>query len=170
MPLTAATLAGGLEAMVPVDNEPDAIAALSAAFLDYFAEATVLGVATNPGSLAGAQSAFEAAAVGLSSSGGGAAAIQAAITAFWGQVAASAATIWTPTPPVPPATGATPPAGLGGIAAALTGVFAASTAASADLATAAGDVAAAIHATQAGGIALIPPPPPATNPGPQPIV
>jgi hypothetical protein len=170
MPLTDSTLASGLEAMTPVDNEPDAISALATAFHDYFAEASVLGVPTNGGSLAGAKSAFEAAAVGLSANGAGALAIQNAITAFWGQVAASAATIWTPPPPIPPPTAATPPASLAGIAAALTAVFAANLAAEADLASAAADIATAIHATQAGGIALIPPPPPPTNPGPQPIL
>ena len=130
----------------------------------------MLGIAVNAGSLASARTAMEVALVGMSATGAAAAKIQAGITAFWGVVAASAATIWTMVPPVPPPTGATPPAGLSGIAAALTSVFATNTSSEADLDTAATNVANAIHPTQLGGIALIPPPPPVTNPGPQPIL
>jgi hypothetical protein len=170
MPLTAATLADGLKTMTPADNEADAIAAFSAAWEAYFAEATVLGIAVNGGSLAGALGALEGALTGMSATGAGAASLQAGITAFWGVVATAAATIWTMVPPVPPPLGATPPAGLAGIAAALVPVFASNTSSAADLDTAATNIATAIHATQLGGIALIPPPPPPTNPGPQPIL
>jgi hypothetical protein len=170
MPLTQTTLADGLKALEPADNEGDAIAALSAAWEAYFAEATVLGVAVNGGSLAGALGALEAALVGMSATGAGAAKIQAGIVAFWGVVATAAASIWTMVPPVPPPTAATPPAGITGIAAALVPVFASNTSGSVDLDTSADNIAAVIHPLNLGGIAVIPPPPPPTNPGPQPIL
>ena len=170
MALTAATLADGLKALTPTDNEADAIAAFSAAWEAYFAKATVLGVAVNGGSLAGALGALEAALVGMSATGAGAAKLQAGVVAFWGIVATSAAAIWTMVPPVPPPTAATPPAGITGIAAALVPVFASNTSGSVDLDTSATNVANVIHPLNLGGIAVIPPPPPPTNPGPQPIL
>jgi hypothetical protein len=164
MALVQATLAAGLANMSPVDNEPEAIDNLVAAWGDYFAGAAVLGIPTTPGSLEGALSAMRSALTGLSS-GEGSTIIQGAIVAFWGIIATSAATIWAT---VPPPTAATPPPGLGGIGAALAGAFSANVAAEASLVQAANTVAAALHPTQLGGIAALPTPP--AGPGPQPIL
>lgn len=186
MPLTAATLADGLKALTPTDNEGDAIAAFSAAWAAYFYESAVLGISPlppdpgdpeaeppvppTPGALDNAIAALEGALVGMSADGAGAAKLQAGVVAFWGVVATAAATIWTMVPPVPPPTAATPPAGITGIAAALVPVFASNTSGSVDLDTSATNIANVIHPLNLGGIAVIPPPPPPTNPGPQPIL
>jgi len=165
MPLVSSVLGPELANLAPVDNEPDAINNFAAAWEIYFKDASVLGIATTPGSLSSAISAMKGSLVGMSVNGAGAAKIAAGITSFWGVVAGAAASIWVT---APPPTGATPPPGLGGIAAALTAAFAANTAGDLSLADAANAVATAIHPTQLGGIALIPPPP--AGPGPSPIL
>lgn len=165
MPLVSSVLGAELANMAPVDNEPDAINNFAAAWETYFKDAAVLGVPTTPGSLSGAIGSMKGALVGMSATGAGAAKIAAGITAFWSTVAGAAATIWVT---APPPTGATPPPGLGGIAAALSAAFAANMAGDLALADAANAVAAAIHPTQLGGIALVPPPP--AGPGPSPIL
>lgn len=165
MALVQATLSAGLAAMESVDNEPEAIDNFVAAWGDYFALAAVLGIPTTPGSLEGALSAMRSALTGLSTGGQGSTIIQAAIVAFWGVIAGSAATIWAT---VPPPTAATPPPGLSGIKVALDGAFSANVAGELGLVDSANAVAGAIHPTQLGGIAVIPVPP--AGPGPQPIL
>ena len=165
MALLPATLGSELANMTPTMDENVAINNFSAAFETYFNGASVLGIPVTAGSLAGATSALKAGLVGMSVLNAGPAKIQTAITSFWGVVATSAATIWAT---VPPPTGATPPPGLTGIAAALTTTFSANISGELSLEDSANAVATAIHSTQLGGIALIPPPP--TGPGPSPIL
>lgn len=154
MPLVPALLGSGLANMSPTMQEAVAIQNFADAFANYFALASVGGVPALPGSLSGAKSTMIGAMSGLSASGGAAAAITTGITAFWGVVAASSATIW-PAAPAFPAVSATPPPGLAGIAGALNGVFAANKAGNLALAAAANAVATAIHSTQLGGIAIV---------------
>lgn len=161
MPLLPATLASGLESLEPTDKEIDFINGFTDAWKTYMEGSMAGPVPAIPGSFAGAISTMKGAMSGVSADGAGANIIQAAITAFWGVVASSAASIW------PPATAATPPPGLGGIGAALTGVFAANTSGQLDLSAAVQAIAGAIHPTQLGGMAIFPPPP--TGIGPQPI-
>ncbi len=165
MPLVQATLASELLALEPVGDEAGAIDNLAGAWENYFAGASVLGIPTTGGALAGATTAMKGALVGMSVAGAGAAKLQAGIVAFWAVVAVSAATIWAT---VPPPLSATPPPGLGGIAAALTPVFVSNAAGSLSLADSANAVAAVLHPLQLGGIALLPIPP--AGPGPQPIL
>ncbi len=156
MPLVQATLGAELGALAPVETELEAIDNFAAAFETYFADASVTGLPTTPGTLTPATAAMKGAMTGMSVAG--AAAIQAGITAFWGVVAASGLLIWPST--MPPIASITPPPGLAGISAALAGVFTANTAGKLDLVASANAIAGAIHPTQLGGLALITPPPP----------
>lgn len=165
MALVSTTLAAGLAAMAPTDSEAEAIDALTTAWEGYFVGASVLGIPTTPGSLTGALTTFKSSLTGLSQADQGSTIIQAAIVAFWGIIAGSAATIWAT---VPPPTGATPPPGLSGIKSALDGAFAANTSGKLGLIDASNSIAAALHPTQLGGIAILLAPP--AGPGPQPIL
>lgn len=159
MPLSQATLASEMEAMVPVETEAEGIDNFATAFETYFYDASVLAVTPTPGSLAGATTAMKSAMVGVSAAG--ASAIQAGIVAFWGVVAVSAASIWTLAPPL---TLSTPPPGLAGIAAALQPVFVSNTASELDLEDACAAIAAALHPTQLGGTATQTGAPPLVHP------
>ena len=108
---------------------------------------------------------MKGALVGMSATGAGPTSIQAGVTAFWGVVAVSAATIWLT---VPPPLSAIIPPGLGAIAAGLTATFLNNVTGELSLADAATAVAAVLHPTQLGGIAVIVVPP--AGPGPQPIL
>lgn len=160
MPLVSASLGAGLANMSNTDSEATVIDNFVNAWDTYFSTAQALTPAI-PGSYAGALSAMRAALSGITTADNAATAIQTGITAFWGVVAGSAATIW------PPALSATPPPGLSGISSALQGVFSANTSGDLPIAAAAMAVAGAIHGTQSGAIAIYPPPP--ANVGPMPI-
>lgn len=165
MALSQATLANELQALEPSGAEATAIDNLVGAWENYFEDATVLGIPVTTGSLATAVLSMRGALIGMSADGAAAAAIQAGVTAFWGVIALSAATIWLT---VPPPLSASPPPGLGTIAGVLDPVFISNAAGSLSLADSAIALAAVLHPTQLGGIALIPPPP--VGPGPQPIL
>lgn len=165
MVLVLATLASNLESLEPSDNELDAIDNLAGAWEGYFAGASVLGIPTTTGSLAGATTAMKGALVGLSAPGAAPAVIQAGILAFWGVVSGAAATIWIT---VPPTLAAILSPGAFGIAAALPPVFLNNRIADLSLAQAAQAVAAVLHLGGIGGIATLPPPP--VGPGPVPIL
>lgn len=157
MPLTQATLASELEAMVPVGTEAEGISNWSTAWGNYFGESTVLGIAVTPGALAGALTAMEGAMTGINSAPDGSVVLQAGIVAFWGVVATSAPAIWVTTPLI---VAVTPPPNLSTIAAALAPVFAANIAGKLDIGPACAAVAGALHPLQLGGIAAMTPPPP----------
>lgn len=165
MALVSSVLGTELANLTPTDTESVAIDTFAAAWEAYFDGATVAGVPVTVGSYAAALTALRGGLVGVSADGAGPAKIQAAITSFWASVATLAPTMWAI---APPPTGATPPAGLGGIAAALTTVFASNASGDLSLVDAANAVAAAIHPTQLGGICVLPAPP--TGLGPQPIL
>jgi len=154
MPLSQSKLATELEAMEPAGDELTAIQNFATAFNNYFKDATA-GVPAIPATLDPAKSAMVGAMTGLSITG--AAAIQAGITAYWGVVALSGATIWILVPPI---AAVTPPPGLGGLVASLAAAFTANTVGALDLIASAAAIAAAIHSTQSGALALITPPPP----------
>lgn len=166
MPLLPATLGAGLANMAAVDNEPEAIDNFVNAWESYFTGATVAVIPVTPGSLSGALTAMRGSMIGLSLPNNAAVAIQSGIVAFWGVVAVAAVSIWL-TFPVPP-TAATPPPSNVGIAAAVSAAFASNFASEVSLSAAANNIATAIHSTQLGGIALIPPP--VVGIGPQPIL
>lgn len=151
MPLLAPTLASELEAMVPVGTEVEAINNFVGAWEGYFANASVAGVPTMAGSLTAAATAMRGALVGMSSAGAGATALQAGITAFWGAVVGSAATIWVLAPPV---TSATPPPGLGGMGVALEAAFLANINGGLSLTASVTNIANVLHPLQIGGIAV----------------
>jgi hypothetical protein len=156
MPLLQATLAQGLASMAPTVVEADAINTLATAWETYFSAASVQGVPCL--TLSAPMAAFRAALVGMSAANAGPNKIQAAVDAFWGVVAGSAATIWLPVPNVvvPPAI---KPPTISGIAAALSSVASASTAANASLEQASNDIAAVLHTNGGlGGTVTIQPP------------
>lgn len=167
MPLTSATLAGGLETLALTTEEPDVIDGLVAAWADYFAEATVSGATTVPGSFEAGLTAMRGALVGVSQPNAGAAVIAAGVSAFWTAILASPTTIWVTAPIVlvPPIV---PPVGLAGLAAALQAVAPTNTAAELSLADAAAAVAGVIHTANVGG--LVPGSVPPTVPAPIPIL
>lgn len=152
MALVQATLKSGLEAMSATDSEATSIQRFVDAWDDYWAGASVAGVPANAGTYSAGLSAMQGAMSGMSTSGAGAAKIQAGITAFWGAIAQSPTTIWTTAPItlVPPIT---PPPGLSGIAAALTSTFATNTSGSLSLSDSAAAVAAVLHS--AGGFGAV---------------
>lgn len=155
--------------MAPTSSEPTAVQNFADAWESYFGGASVAGIPATGGSLSGAKSAMIGAMAGLSAPGGGAAAIQSGITAFWGVVAGAAATIWT----VPPNTtvSATPPPTLGSIAAGLAPVFASNSAdPTKTIAQATAAIAAVLHTSGGlGGICILQPPGP-VPPVPTPIL
>ncbi len=174
MALVSATLASEIEALPLVDVEIEAINNFVAAWKNYFMNASVLGIPVfvmpvppppeppeepplPPCILDPALTAMKGAMVG-SFSTAGSVALKAGITAFWGVVAGSAATIWITVPPV---LSATPPPLLGTIDVALDAVFLANTQGKLEKGPAALAIANVLHPLQLGGIAAITPPPPA---------
>lgn len=146
-------LAKELEAMVPTAAEPEAARNFATAWTNYFYDATATGPAV-PGSLEAAKGTMQANLSGMSTPGAGAVIITAAITAFWGVVAGSSASIW------PGTLSATPPPGLAAIAGALNSVFPSVTSGNMKIGQAMQMIALAIHPNNLGGIAVLPPPAP----------
>lgn len=168
MALSDSTLASGLEALVPGDDEADAIQAIVDAWGAYFGESTVAGASAVPGSFDAGLAAMQSALVGMSSSGAGSASLTAGVTAFWTAIAGLATSIWVTAPIVlvPPIV---PPVGLAALQAALEAAFAANTSGSASLADSAATVALALH-TNGGLGALVPGSVPPAPPAPLPIL
>jgi len=161
MVLLANKLATELEAMAPVATEVEGIDNFATAFENYFADSVVTAIPANPNSLTNSTSALKAAMPGANVDA--AAAIQAGIIAFWGQVAVDFVLIWTTAPVL---IAVVPPTGLGGIAAALNPVFVSNKDAALGLPAAAAQIAVALHPIQLGGIATLGPPPPSGTPVP----
>jgi hypothetical protein len=152
--------------MAPGPSEATAAAALVAAWDAYFAESSVNGIPATPGAYSAGSAAMLGALTGMSAPGGGAAAIAAGVTAFWGAIASLPTPIWITAPIVlvPPIV---PPPGLGGMVGALTAAFAANTASKAPLPAAAATIAAAMHGSGGVGATVpgsVPPAPPAPLP------
>ncbi len=143
--------------MAPTPVEATAISNFANAWTTYFQGASVSGASI--GSLAAAKSAMQGALVGMSAPNAGAAKIQAGITAFWGVIVASGASLWVITPSI--ITLVAPPPTLGGIAAALSGVFASNAAdPTKTIAQATNAIATVLHTNGGlGGIATVQPPP-----------
>ena len=142
-------LAAELEAMTPVDNEPDTISNFATAWTNYFFESEVAEVSPlEIALLDSSKAAMESAMVGLSQAGP--ASIGAGIVAFWGVVATSAATIWVT---VPPLASAAPPPNLATIPAVIAPIGLANTAAKKSLEDSVAAIAAAIHPINLGGLA-----------------
>lgn len=168
MTLSAATLSAGLQVLEPTPNEGVAITRLTDAWEGYFNGATVSGVSLAGGSIAPGLAAFSAALIGMSAPGAGAAALAAAVTAFWTAQAGLATTMWITAPIVlvPPIV---PPVGLGGLLAALTAVFASNASGSLSLVASSDAVANVLHSS--GGIgAAVPGSVPPTPPTPIPVL
>lgn len=153
MALVAATLAAGLVNMTPTNSEASAISAFADAWGTYFATAMAGPVPYSGDPTSTAKNALKAAMVGCSAFDQGAAKIQAGIVAYWGAIVAAPPSFFAA------AVAVVPPAGLVSIAATLLPIFASNTAGNLPLATAALNVANALHASNQGGTATIPPPP-----------
>ncbi len=161
MVLLANKLATELEGMVAVATEVEGIDNFATAFENYFADSVVTAIPVNPNSLTSSTSALKAAMPGANVDA--AAAIQAGIVAFWGQVVIDFALIWTTAPVL---IAVVPPTGLGGITAALNPVFVSNKDAALELPAAVAQIAAVLHPIQLGGIATLGPPPPGGTPVP----
>jgi hypothetical protein len=167
MALVQNTLANGLANMAPTSSEATAIQNFADAWDTYFQGASVAGVPCAGGTTSAAKSAMIGAMTGLSVTG--AAAMQAGVTAYWGAITPSAATVWVVPPNTVPS--ATPPPGLGGLSALLLAVFASNAAdPTKTISQAASAIAAVLHTNGGlGGIAVVQPPPVAP-PVPTPIL
>jgi hypothetical protein len=158
--LTQSTLKTELENLTPTGDEALARSRFSAAWATYFSQAGIAGTPCAEGSLTSAQSAMEAAMVGVSGSGQGATKIQAGVVAFWGQVALQGATIWPGT--IAPYT---PPPTLSSLAGLLLTVFSANCGGSKSLGEAVEEVATVLHNNGGlGGTGTVPGVPPVTTP------
>ena len=161
MALVSATLASGLEALTATDNVATAIDRIAAAFVDYMAGASLLGVPAVSGVLSGApRSAMVGAMAALNSVNGAALAVSSGISAFWSAMIGTEVSIWLIPPPavVIPGTLIIPP-GLAGLQSAIQGAFDANVAAGATLSASATTLATAIHATQLGATVQVQTPP-----------
>ncbi len=161
MTLLSSKLATELQAMVPVDNENDAINNFATAWENYFYDSSVAGITPLPGVLSASTNAMKAALVGMSTSGS--TAVQSGIIAFWNTIIASIATIWVTVPVI---ISGTPPPSLSGISSALDAVFASNTSSELSLEDSTLAIANALHPLQLGGIAILGPPPPGGTPTP----
>jgi hypothetical protein len=152
-----------LAALELVNDEPTAITNLANAWHTYFLDAGP-GVPALPGTLEPAKTAMIGALAGLKVPGAGAVALQAGITAYWGIVASSAASIWTLAPPI---VAAIPPPTLAGLSVLLAATFVANIVPpplpKPDAVLA---IATVLHTTAGlgGMVALTPPPPGITVP------
>lgn len=151
MPMSAKKLGDEMSKMEPTEVASEVARGFASAFTTFFYDAQANGSVV-PGTLEPAKAAMFAPLGSVSNIGAGAAALQAAIVAFWGVVASSAATIW------PGTVGATPPPGLTGIAAALVPVGEANTTGKATRSQAMMNLALVIYAANLGGMATMPPP------------
>lgn len=161
MALSATTLYNELSANI--DNfttEAAAIDGWATTFDNYFQDAETLGtvLTVTPGTTTTAKTAMKTALSGLNTSGTGAGKIVDGIIAYWGGLNTNAAAIFVA---IPPATGITPPTGLGTLQATLQTVFTTNitTAATKEIALTA--IANAIHAVQIVGALCVFPAPPA---------
>lgn len=156
MALSSEKLADELSSLELYDNEADAISAWVLAFRNYFSDAVCNGVSVVPASLVPSSSAMQGAMAGLSSSGLGAAKIQAGIVAFWGALVPAIA--------FPTSTLIVPPPTLSAIAAALNAVFLANVAGKLGQAESIEAIVVVIHANNLGGTATFPIPTPTVFP------
>lgn len=165
MALVAATLASGLEALEPTNDEAEAIQRIVDAWEGYF-DGSALGPASAvPGSYAAALSAMQAGMVGMSAANAAANAFQAGLTAFWSTIAPLAASVWPQVPPPVTTPPATPPPTLGGVGVLLQAQWTADASAGVTLAQSAQNMATILHANAGlGGICNI------TTPGAPPVV
>ena len=167
MALSQSALANLLSSsLVPVQTEAEAIHNFSGCWSDYFSGASVNGVLATLGSYAAGLTALEAAMVGVSAPGAAATQMAAAITAFWGAIAALPTAIWVTAPVVlvPPIS---PPPGLSGLQVALQAAFDQNVATRANRPDAMARVAAALHTSGGVGALVsgsVPPAPPAPLP------
>lgn len=152
MAMSQSTLATELENMVPTDNEPDAITALTDAYGVFAADAESNSIPITPAGVNLGKAAMSAALVGMSVSGAGITAIPAACIAFWVAVAGGLATSF------PGATAITPPPHAG-IAAKLAITFPANTAGGKSLADSVDAIATDMHSEAiVGGTCTFPGP------------
>jgi len=173
MPLSATTLYDELDSNIDnVNTEAEAILGWATVFDNYFQEALAVitppatGIAVTPGTTVAAKTAMQGALAGINTAGAGAAVIANGITAYWGGLNANAAAIFVS---IPPATGITPPTGLGTLQTALQTAFTANITSNVTKEVALTAIATAIHAIQiVGGICVFPVPP--VGIGPLPIL
>ncbi len=151
MPLVQATLSTNLQNIADSTDEPTARTAMAGAFGGYMAAAQSNGIPLNPGVEATARAAMDAALVGMSAPGAGAAAVQIGVVAYWTALNVPGAFGVSIAPTVPPA-------GLAGLSAALATVFAANIASRLDKAPACDAIAAVWHPLMLGGLATFPGP------------
>jgi len=147
MTLLAATLGDELKALDLYDQEAPSLADWAGAFSTYFEDAQAGPAPIVPVAIEPAEAAFIGAGTGLSMAA--AAALTAAITAFWGALPFAVA--W------PGSLSITPPVGLGTLQAGLEAVFLANTSGSVDKDPSMDAIAAVIHGAQSGGIAVYTP-------------
>lgn len=152
--LLPTSLRDALLTVVPFNDEAGAIAAWTAAWVQYMGQAGA-GVPVNALALEGAPAAaMRAALVGMSTQDAGANIIQAGITAFWGAMAASPIAYFAA------ATIITPPPSLGMIAENIRGIFETNTRGNLPQAEALMNLAVALHTSNQGGSATFAAPPP----------
>jgi hypothetical protein len=169
MPLIAATLATGLEAMTPTADEDEAIGRFVDAWELYFNGSQLGAAAAIPGSYAAALASLRSSLSGWSADGAASGKIQTGLTQFWTTLAPLASAVWIQIPPLVTTPPATPPLTLSGIKAALDTQFAANVDAESSLKDAAAGIADVLHLNGGiGGICVITavpaPPPPVTVP------
>lgn len=150
--MVQATLKDEFVTMDLYSDEASAIDAWATAWSNYFSDAETNGIPIQAAALPTAKAAMVAAMVGLSSSGAGAAKIQAGIQAWWSAIVSSPAAFW------PGCTGITPPPGVSSIAAALGSVFASNTSGALSEEDAYNAVAGVLHPNNLGGLAAFPGP------------
>jgi hypothetical protein len=150
MAFSSATLSTQLQA-ISGSTEAAARVSWSGAWATYFAGAVAGAVpfTTNPTHIATARAAMEAAMVGLSVSGQGAAKIQAGIIAWWDALVANAANYFAG------ASSITKPSGLTSIASNMGPILTSNKNTAASASVACGAIAAQIHADNGGGSANI---------------
>lgn len=157
MALVQANLSTELQNIADSTDEPTARTAMAGAFDGYMSLALSNGIPMNGAISTAATAAMDAALVGMSASGAGAAAIQTGVVAYWAALNVPGAFGASVTPTVPPG-------GLAGLGAALSTVFAANIAARLDKAPACDAIAAVWHPLMLGGLATFVLPPPTTFP------
>jgi len=138
MVMSAGVLAIQLLNLVPASTEASAIATFTDTYSQFAADAVAGAATITAAGVALGRTAMQAALVGISSPGAGAAVLAAAVQAFWAAVAAGLAASF------PSATAVVPPPHTG-LQALLGAVFTTNTASMANLADATQAVAAALH-------------------------
>lgn len=159
MPLTEATLASGLEALTPTDDEATAINALVAAYGTYAAGAqtALTGPILTPAVTAG-KVAMASSLVGMSADGAALQLIPSAVRAFWTAAFLVPATAFTGASAITPFTFAT-------LDDDVASAFDTSTSGKKSLADSAAALANALNKSAIGGmVTMTPPPPGVTSP------